>query len=74
MGLSQSKSTTNLSNSEGERGCDGSTIEPDNNIATITNVTINQTQQSTNKNGSKELAIPQVVDWLTSLLIIQAIN
>jgi hypothetical protein len=35
---------------------------------------INQTQQSTNKNGSKELAIPQVVDWLTSLLIIQAIN
>ncbi len=54
MGLSPSKSTINLSNSGGKRGCDGSTIEPDN-IATITNVMVNKKQQSTNKNGSKEV-------------------
>jgi len=37
-----------------ERGCDDSTIDPDN-IATNTNVTANKTQQSTNINGSKEV-------------------
>jgi hypothetical protein len=37
-----------------EKGCDDSIVEPDN-IATITNVTVNKTQQSTNINGSKEV-------------------
>jgi hypothetical protein len=42
------------SNRRVERGCDDSIVEPDN-IATITNVTVNETQQSTNINGSKEV-------------------
>ena len=37
-----------------ERGCDDSTIKPDD-IATITNVAVNKTQQSTNINRDKEV-------------------
>ena len=37
-----------------ERGCDDSIIKPDD-IATITNVTVNKTQQSTNMNWGKEV-------------------
>ena len=42
------------SNRRVERGCDDSIVEP-YNIATITNVTVNKTQQSTTINGSKEV-------------------
>ena len=42
------------SNRRVERVCDNSIVEPDN-IVTITNVTVNKTQQSTNINGSKEV-------------------
>jgi hypothetical protein len=40
------------SNRRVERVCDNSIVQPDN-IVTITNVTVNKTQQSTNINGSK---------------------
>ncbi len=68
MGLSPTKPTTNLSNRGGERGCDDTTIEPDD-VATITNVTVDSTQHSTKKIGAKTLGIPQVIDYLNSLLI-----
>ena len=42
------------SNRRVERVCDNSIVKPDN-IATITNVTVNKTQQSTIINGSKEV-------------------
>ncbi len=54
MGLSPTKPTTNWSNRGGERGYDDTTIEPDN-VATISNVPIKPTQQSTNKNWSKDI-------------------
>ena len=75
MGLSPTKPTTNLSNRGGERGCDDTTIEPDI-VATITNVTVNplmsQLTQHNNqpiKIGAKTLGIPQVIDYLNSLLM-----
>ena len=40
------------STSRVERGCDDSTIDPDN-IATNTNGTVNKTQQSTKINGEQ---------------------
>ncbi len=42
------------SNRRVERICDNSIVEPDN-IVTITNVTVNKTQQSTNMNESNEV-------------------
>ncbi len=42
------------SNRRVERVCDNSIVQLDN-IVTITNVTVNKTQQSTNINGSKEI-------------------
>ena len=67
MGLSPTKPTINLSNRRGERCCDDSTTEP-NNIAAITNVTANQSQQSNNINESKEVEDSSGI-WLTHQFI-----
>ena len=75
MSLPSKKPTTNLSNRGGERGCNDTAIKPDN-VATITNVTVNplmsQVTQHNNQSikiGAKTLGIPQVIDYLNSLLI-----